>query len=371
MSVLAGIELTVFFGSRHGVQPSFDAGFGREVQFDVPLLEGYRSDFLPNRGSGIPSGQFLNFDCLDLGRRLAEGRFDVVWIHGWGYKAQWQALRAARKLGTPYLMRGETNVWTRSSSALRSIARRLVVGRMLRGAAACLYVGQSNRDFLRKMGVAEARLRPAHYAVDARGFRRAVGAPGETDDIRRRHLAGPDTFVVVTTAKAIPRKRIQDVIRAVGQLGPGACLWVLGDGPERPGLELLAGEVAPGRVTWHGFVNQSQMPALLAAADAFVLSSEDEPWGLAVNEAMACGLPAVCSDRVGCALDLVREGVTGYCFPVGDVRALADRLLALRADRAACRRMGRAAQELVLREYDVRATAAQIAAAVRAVVHST
>src|SRR5205823_1157153 len=147
----------------------------------------------------------------------------------------------------------------------------------------------------------------------------------------------------------------------VGRLGPAARLWVLGDGPERPELEALAGEVAPRQVFWHGFINQSQMPSLLAAADAFVLPSEDEPWGLAVNEAMACGLPAVCSDRVGCVPDLVRDGVTGFCYPVGDVMALADRLSTLLGDRTACRRMGQAAQDLVLREYDVRATASQIA----------
>src|ERR1700722_14523121 len=80
-----GIELTVLFGSRHGLAPSYDPGFGQTIAFDVPLLDGYAHEFLLNAGSGVPSGSFGNFDCPDLAGRLSEGRFDVLWVHGWGY----------------------------------------------------------------------------------------------------------------------------------------------------------------------------------------------------------------------------------------------------------------------------------------------
>jgi glycosyltransferase involved in cell wall biosynthesis len=94
------------------------------------------------------------------------------------------------------------------------------------------------------------------------------------------------------------------------------------------------------------------------------MPSQEEPWGLSVNEAMAVGLPVVCSDVVGCAVDLVRPDVTGYRYPLGDLAALARCLDALRSDRDRRRRMGAAAQELVMKEYDTSATARQIAAAV-------
>jgi glycosyltransferase involved in cell wall biosynthesis len=109
------------------------------------------------------------------------------------------------------------------------------------------------------------------------------------------------------------------------------------------------------------------MPGLLAAADVFVMPSQDEPWGLSVNEAMAVGLPVVCSDAVGCAVDLVRPDVSGYTYPVADVAALTRCLDALRSDRERRRRMGAAAQEMMVKEYDVSVTARQIAAAVEAV----
>jgi glycosyltransferase involved in cell wall biosynthesis len=368
LASLPGIDLTVFFGSRHGLEASFDEGFGRAVRFDVPLLDGYRHRFLVNRGSGVSSRGYANFDCPEADDLFRPANFDLVWLHGWAYRAHRQIIQAARRSGLPYLIRAETNLVIKPRYSLRWLASRLLVGGMLRAAAGCLCVGRSNRDFYRSLGVPESRLHPAHYSVDGHRFRDAAGSPEDRGRVRAEHGAGPATFVVAASAKAIPRKRLQDAVRAVGRLGADAHLWVLGDGPLRARLEGLACREAPGRVRWHGFVNQSRIPALLGAADVFVMPSEDEPWGLAVNEAMACGLPAVCSDGVGCAADLVRPGETGYLHRVGDVRALANHLDDLRADRAACRRMGQAAQELVLRDYDVKTTATQIAAAARAVL---
>jgi glycosyltransferase involved in cell wall biosynthesis len=88
-----------------------------------------------------------------------------------------------------------------------------------------------------------------------------------------------------------------------------------------------------------GFVNQSQMPAVYASADVIVLPSDGtETWGLAVNEAMACGVPAVVSDMVGCGPDLILPGATGATFPLGDVPALAEAIgQVLAFSRPACR----------------------------------
>lgn len=75
---------------------------------------------------------------------------------------------------------------------------------------------------------------------------------------------------------------------------------------------------------FHGFANQSELPAIYAAADVIVLPSDArETWGLVINEAMACGVPAVVSDTVGCGPDLVERGLTGAVFPLGDLAALA------------------------------------------------
>src|SRR5262249_3114989 len=91
-----------------------------------------------------------------------------------------------------------------------------------------------------------------------------------------------------------------------------------------------------------GFVNQSELPALYAASDVFVLPSQNEPWGLAVNEAMCASLPVVVSREVGCVADLVRDGVNGYTLEAGDVEGLARALRRRIEDEGVRERQGQA-----------------------------
>lgn len=362
------LKLTVFFGSHFGTQPSFDEGFGKTVQFDVPMLDGYDHEFVENRGSGIPSAGRDNFDCPGLNARLNSGQFDALWVHGWGYKAQRQAVEAVRRSGIPYVIRGETTLIDAPRYSPRWFARKWRFGGLVGSAAGCLYIGKANREFYRSLGVPDERLFPAHYAINAEQFGRPAFSPDLRHKIRSRSGAGENTFVFATLAKVIARKRIVDVLRAVSAIGPECHLWVLGDGADRVRLEALGSAIAPGQIHWLGFVNQSEIPEVLAAADGFVLASDDEPWGLAVNEAMACALPVIVSDRVGCAPDLVVDGATGHVFRSGDVAELTRKLQLLIADRDQARKMGEAGRNQVLSHYDVKTTSQQIAAALHAIL---
>jgi glycosyltransferase involved in cell wall biosynthesis len=95
-----------------------------------------------------------------------------------------------------------------------------------------------------------------------------------------------------------------------------------------------------------GFRNQAELPRLYAMADVFVLPSEDEPWGLVINEAMSSGLPIVASERVGAAADLIQPGSNGFRFPPGDIPALAQALRLALQD-GAKERMGQASLEII------------------------
>ena len=121
-------------------------------------------------------------------------------------------------------------------------------------------------------------------------------------------------------------------------------------------------------VTFGGFLNQTEIARAYVAADCLVLPSDfGETWGLVVNEAMACGLPVIVSDRVGCGPDLVEEGVTGYTFPCGDIGRLASRLVTLSADHGRLRRMGEQAR-LRIMNYSVEHAVAGTLQAIDSVV---
>ena len=106
-------------------------------------------------------------------------------------------------------------------------------------------------------------------------------------------------------------------------------------------------------VTFTGFMNQTEIVRAYVASDCLVLPSDyGETWGLVVNEAMACGLPAIVSDRVGCHKDLICSGQTGEIFPFGDHNALAELLASLVSNPAKMRSMGKCAKQKVA-DYSV------------------
>ena len=367
MAEIPDVELTVLFGSDFGIRPSFDPGLSKVVQFDVPLLGGYSHEFLPNSGDGKPGGNAASFDCPELDRLLTKQRFDIVWIHGWGYRFQFQAAAAAKAAGISYLIRGESTLLEAPLFSLRWFRRYLKHRRIIRDAAACLYVGQQNRQFYHSLGVPEGRLLPAHYSVDARQFAKQRLSAEERMAVRQEHGADPETGVVVTVAKLIARKRVADIVHALAVLPQHVHLWVLGDGEESEKLKSLAEQIVPGRVQWFGFTNQQAIPGILSAADLFVLASHEETWGLVVNEAMACGLPAIVTDRAGCGADLILEGRTGFLYKCRDVGQLAGRLAECFSGSVDLVEMGRAAQQHVNNGYSVQRTAEQIAYAAREV----
>jgi glycosyltransferase involved in cell wall biosynthesis len=158
--------------------------------------------------------------------------------------------------------------------------------------------------------------------------------------------------IILYAAKFSPRKRAGDLIRAAAILkrfGTAFHLVMVGSGELENELRALAVEGGVGDTRFPGFVNQSELPRLYAACDIFVLPSEDEPWGLAVNEAMSAGLPVVVASEVGCVADLVRDGVNGLIFAAGDVEGLAARLRGLTADQGERARMGAASKEIIAR----------------------
>jgi glycosyltransferase involved in cell wall biosynthesis len=112
-------------------------------------------------------------------------------------------------------------------------------------------------------------------------------------------------------------------------------------------------------------LNQTRIAEAYAVADAVVVPSAAETWGLVVNEAMASGLPCIVSDRVGCGPDLVDRGRNGDVFPMGDVGALSA-LMVQYADTGRLNTMGRSAAESV-ESHSVQAAATALLQAVEMV----
>lgn len=312
------IRLRVLF-ERDTVAGSYDPGFGRHVRWDVPLRQGYDSVLLGE---------------TELERELAN--CDALWLHGWQTPAMRGAMRRAAALGIPVLMRGEnTDSAMPDGRGLRGWAKRRYLAGLFRHCAAFLAIGSDNRDYYLRHGIPPERIFLVPYAVDNERFaRQAAEAAPRRAELRQRLGLPAEGRIVLYAGKFTPRKHPDMLLRA----------WRAAPWRDTPPLLVYVGDgelggalrqMATPQVHFLGFRNQSELPALYDLADIFVLPSEREPWGLAVNEAMACGTAVVVSDQVGCARDLVDAGC-GAVFPAGDEAALAEALaeVAARADAA-------------------------------------
>ena len=144
-------------------------------------------------------------------------------------------------------------------------------------------------------------------------------------------------------------KGVEIILEAMAGLAPEKQpqLLLVGDGPLKSSYEkIIQRHNLPVRLV--GFQQKDQLPGLYAAADFFILPSLSEPWGVVVNEAMACGLPLLLSDQVGAAYDLLEERRNGFMIPAGDVAAWRKALVVMmELTDAELQRMGDASRERV------------------------
>jgi glycosyltransferase involved in cell wall biosynthesis len=189
----------------------------------------------------------------------------------------------------------------------------------------------------------------------------------QRSEIRARWGIPEDAYCFLFAGKLQNKKRPFDLLAAMEQLvGHGDAsalrihLLIVGTGHlEEDCRRRVAERQLP--VSFGGFLNQSEIAAAYAATDCLVLPSDHgETWGLVVNEAMACGLPAVVSDLAGCAEDMVMEGTTGLKFACGDIQGLTNCMGTMAADPAASRRMGEAAKQRVEELFTIEAAATGI-----------
>jgi glycosyltransferase involved in cell wall biosynthesis len=360
------IDLTVFFGSDMSVRGYRDEGFGVRVEWDVPLLEGYRHVFLPKLRDGDATGVAtpLNYGILSRlrGRSGEQGggpqanAFDALWVHGYATVNTLHGMIAAKALGIPVLLRAESWLRDRGRRWLKLAFKRAcfaVLGEMV---DAVLPIGTLNAEYWRHYFGERVPQFPMPYAVDNRYFAKRAGeARARRTELQAELGLDPAQPVILFASKLQQRKQCGQLIEAYERLARrrsgvrDASLVIVGDGEQRAALERQAGLTGLDGIRFCGFRNQSELPRFFDLATVFVLPSRDEPWGLVVNEAMNARRAVIVSDEVGCAPDLIEDGVNGCVYRAGDMDALADALQRVLAMPGVAEGMGGRASERIAR----------------------
>jgi glycosyltransferase involved in cell wall biosynthesis len=345
LSEHAGLHLRVFFLLQPLEAGLFDHGFQREVKWDLPLLEGYSHEFVRNTSARPGTGSFWGLRNPELKKRVLAFQPDAVLLMGYNFWSLVRFILTWRARRVPLIFRGDSHRIARARSIMERI-RRALIAFLFRRFSAFLYVGNANYRYFTYHGVCARALFYAPHAVDMQRFAGEGARAVEAAFAWRRSLGVADERLVVLFAgKFEDKKRPVDLLKAFKSLDTrAASLLFVGDGP----LEGALREEARGcdNVHFVSFQNQSLMPRTYAACDVLVLPSYGpfETWGLAVNEAMSVGKPAIVSTHVGCAEDLVQPGITGLVFEAGSQDSLAQALSTALQSRRQLRDWGAAAR---------------------------
>jgi glycosyltransferase involved in cell wall biosynthesis len=280
-------------------------------------------------------------------RALAASDPEVVVVSGWSTFASQAAAAWCCRRHVPYVLLVESNERDARPGWRRAV-KGTVVPLILRGAAEVLVVGTLAREAMLRRGVDPARISLFADTVDTAAFgAEADRLAGRREELRAEAGLSPDDVAVLSVARLAPEKGLDTLIRAAALVGdPRVVVVLAGDGPDRGRLERLAAHlgvrlVLLPQLPWDRIVER------FAIADVFVLLSRHEPWGVVVNEAAACGLPLVLSDRVGAAFDLLDDGRNGALVPADDPPAAAGAIGPLVSDAERRRHAGRASRELM------------------------
>ncbi len=342
------LDLQIAYCTLQGATPSIDPEFGVEVKWDTSVLDGYPWVHLPNRSPTPGLGRFFGLFNPGVWGLIRKSHFDAAILPGYFYFTAWIAIAAAKWNGTPIIFVTDSHSlrsWnTQSPWKLRF--KKWLVRRIFSLGNAIMVSSSGGLEYMESLGFSNDRIFLVPTAVDNDWWTEQASRVDRAA-VRANWKIPQDATVAVFCAKLQQWKGPMDLLEAFAQANvPNSYLVYAGDGPEKGNLERKATELGlSDHVKFLGFVNQSQLPSAYCASDFLVLPSLFEPFGLVVNEAMLCGLPAIVSDRVGAKFDLVRSEENGYVFPAGNVDALAAILRQILQDPTKIALMGASARQ--------------------------
>lgn len=330
------IDLTVFFFAETESRRSWLVE-KEKIQFNYKVLWGLQL------GKSYQSAPvFLNPDVI---YQLWKQQPDVIICGGWHHFSHWLALVYAQMTKTPLLIWSESTL--KDERSVSNIKHKLKTW-IINQADGYIISGNAQKKYLLNLGAKQDRIYIAPNAVDSNFF------TCETQRYRQQKTMWKDKLgingcVILYVGRLIDEKGIPELLEAFTKLSPHnqVTLIIVGDGSRSQDYHLFCQQNQLNNVVFTGFQPQTALPQYYGIADIFVFPTKSDPWGLVLNEAMAAGLPIICSDAAGAAPDLVVNGKNGYLVPVRDVKKLSEALQILVEDESLREKMGLYSQEII------------------------
>ncbi|MGF7038443.1 glycosyltransferase family 4 protein [Mucilaginibacter lappiensis] len=331
------INIIVFYTWGQKATEKFDPGFGKNIDWDIPLLQGYDYEWVKNTSTDPGSHHFKGIINPELIARVNTWQPDALLVFGWAYHSHLKAIRYF-KTRIPVYFRGDSTLLD-VQNGFKALLRSVFLKWVYRHIDHALYVGTNNKAYFKKYGLKDEQLSFAPHAVDNDRF-----IADRTDEALklRQNIGIPAGDVLILFAGKLEQKKspllLLDAFLALGK--PNIHLLFVGNGIMEAPIQTKSSNHK--NIHFINFQNQSLMPVVYQACDLFCLPSKGpaETWGLAVNEAMAAGKPVLVSDKVGCAIDLVIPGFTGDIFESENLSDITEKLRLLTNDKSQLKILG-------------------------------
>jgi glycosyltransferase involved in cell wall biosynthesis len=343
------ISIKVFYTWGSNVlKDKFDPGFGRDIKWDIPLLDGYDYTFLENTSGSPGSHHFFGIINPSLIKQVNEYNPECILVYGWSFYSHLKLLQFF-KHKRRIIFRGDSHLLDDNkhfsikkffkSSFLKWIYKHIDMG---------LYTGSENKKYFQKFGLKEQQLIFAPHSIDNDRFRHSSKIN------LRKKLNIPDEDIVFLFAGKFEEKKnplfLLDAF-IIANIANSHIIFT-GNGNLQFKLQKIIENLDTNfkdRIHLMDFQNQSKMPEVYSTCDVFVLPSQGpgETWGLSVNEAMACSKAILVSSKCGCATDLVKPGRNGYVFESNNKLDLVKKLNLLSISKVELKSFGTSSAEII------------------------
>jgi glycosyltransferase involved in cell wall biosynthesis len=311
------IELKVFFTwGEKSIDSKFDPDFGRVIEWDIPLLEGFDYHLSRNVAKKPGSHHFRGIITPDLINEIKEFKPDVIWIWGWAFQSHLKVMMSF-KGKTPIWFRGDSTLIDESKGfSLKKNARRIFLNWVYSYVDKVFSVGTNNSEYFEKHGIKQENIILAPHSIDnLRFLEESRKSKFEVEKKRKELGIGSNKFVLLFAGKLEEKKNPLFFLEVCKRMiNTDVTGIIIGNGKLESSLKKNAENII-----FLDFQNQSNMPSFYCLANIFVLPSNGpgETWGLSMNESLACGVPVAASIHCGGSVDLIDEN-NGFIFDPKD-----------------------------------------------------
>jgi glycosyltransferase involved in cell wall biosynthesis len=318
-------QVKVFYLWNFGITQQVDYGFQRSLKWDIPLLDGYNYEFVPNISRNPGTHHVLGLQNPTLTQRVLEFLPDVILLTvSYNFASSYKLIWEMRNVNIPLIFRGDSHCILKKNN-LKSQIKRLFIAKTYQQFSAFLYVGKANYEYFKYHSVPSHKLFFAPHAIDDSRFKITEKHREDAKKWKQELGINENNLVILFAGKFEPKKSPLDLINAfINSRLESVSLLMVGSGVLESEIQELVKRSENNNICVVPFQNQSLMPRTYATGDIFVLpsTSTSETWGLAVNEAMSMNLPIIVSSHVGCAADLVKPFENGLIFEAGNIEDL-------------------------------------------------